>query len=153
MNQQKGFVNIILIVLVVVLAGAVVYFALVKKSPEVTQQTNTPAPINNQQNNQTSSIEYRNMQYGFSFTLPVSWKGYSIITTHFCVRGGEIDIIAHKSKNLTFIEVKTRSIQSKGKPYEAFTKTKFIRIKRTIHSFLSQYTHTYDNFQIDLVCI
>lgn len=80
MNQQKGFVNIILIVLVVVLAGAVVYFALVKKSPEVTQQTNTPAPINNQQNNQTSSIEYRNMQYGFSFTLPVSWKGYSIIT-------------------------------------------------------------------------
>ena len=80
-------------------------------------------------------------------------KGYSIITTHFCVRGGEIDIIAHKSKNLTFIEVKTRSIQSKGKPYEAFTKTKFIRIKRTIHNFLSQYTHTYDNFQIDLVCI
>lgn len=24
-------------------------------------------------------IEYRNSQYGFSFTLPASWKGYSII--------------------------------------------------------------------------
>ncbi|MEW6233100.1 MAG: hypothetical protein AB1566_12410 [Chloroflexota bacterium] len=26
------------------------------------------------------SIEYRNTQYGFSFSLPGSWKGYSIIT-------------------------------------------------------------------------
>jgi hypothetical protein len=28
----------------------------------------------------TGSIEYQNTEYGFSFTLPVSWKGYSIIT-------------------------------------------------------------------------
>jgi hypothetical protein len=26
------------------------------------------------------SIEYRNTEYGFSFSLPVNWKGYSIIT-------------------------------------------------------------------------
>ena len=26
------------------------------------------------------SIEYRNTEYSFSFSLPVSWKGYSIIT-------------------------------------------------------------------------
>jgi hypothetical protein len=26
------------------------------------------------------SIEYRNSEYGFSFSLPASWKGYSIIT-------------------------------------------------------------------------
>jgi hypothetical protein len=26
------------------------------------------------------SIEYRNTKYGFRFSLPVSWKGYSIIT-------------------------------------------------------------------------
>jgi hypothetical protein len=26
------------------------------------------------------SIEYRNTEYGFSFSLPISWKGYSIIT-------------------------------------------------------------------------
>jgi hypothetical protein len=25
-------------------------------------------------------IEYRNSQYGFCFTLPASWKGYSIVT-------------------------------------------------------------------------
>src|SRR5450759_413214 len=28
----------------------------------------------------TLSIEYQNTEYGFSFSLPVSWKGYSIIT-------------------------------------------------------------------------
>ena len=28
----------------------------------------------------TISIEYQNTEYGFSFSLPVSWKGYSIIT-------------------------------------------------------------------------
>ena len=26
------------------------------------------------------TIEYRNTQYGFSFLLPISWKGYSIVT-------------------------------------------------------------------------
>ena len=29
---------------------------------------------------ETNSIVYRNTQYGFSFSLPVSWKGYSIVT-------------------------------------------------------------------------
>lgn len=42
MNQnQKGFVNIVLVVLVVVLAGVAGYFALVKTTP-VTQQTTPP---------------------------------------------------------------------------------------------------------------
>jgi hypothetical protein len=27
-----------------------------------------------------SIMDYRNSQYGFSFTLPASWKGYSIVT-------------------------------------------------------------------------
>lgn len=29
---------------------------------------------------QTTSIEYKNAQYGFCFSLPKSWKGYSIVT-------------------------------------------------------------------------
>jgi hypothetical protein len=29
---------------------------------------------------QPSSIEYRNTLYGFSFTLPASWTGYTILT-------------------------------------------------------------------------
>ena len=32
---------------------------------------------------QTTSIEYRNTEYGFSFTLPASWTGYTIITAQW----------------------------------------------------------------------
>jgi len=35
------------------------------------------------------SIKYDNTQYGFSFTLPPSWKGYSIITSNW--EGNMID--------------------------------------------------------------
>lgn len=38
--NQKGFVNIVLIVLVVILAGTVGYFALIKKSEPIAQQPN-----------------------------------------------------------------------------------------------------------------
>jgi hypothetical protein len=37
--NQKGFANVILVVIIVVLAGALGYFTLVKKSPQATQQT------------------------------------------------------------------------------------------------------------------
>lgn len=40
--NQKGFANIILVIVVVVLLGAVGYFALVRKSTPIAQQTPTP---------------------------------------------------------------------------------------------------------------
>ena len=42
--SQKGFANIVLIGIIVVLVGVVGYFAFVKKSEPVTQQTTTPTP-------------------------------------------------------------------------------------------------------------
>ena len=46
MSNQKGFANIVLIVLVVVLAGGAIYFALRKSTPEPTapSATEQPAP-------------------------------------------------------------------------------------------------------------
>jgi len=41
-------------------------------TPSVTKPLPTTQP--------TESLEYQNTEYGFSFSLPVSWKGYSIIT-------------------------------------------------------------------------
>lgn len=58
MNQQKGFANIALIVLVVALAGAVGYFALVNRPPEATQQANTPTSTPQTSNETTSWISY-----------------------------------------------------------------------------------------------
>jgi hypothetical protein len=42
MNNQKGFANIILVAVIVVLVGAVGYFVFVKKSIPAIQQTQTP---------------------------------------------------------------------------------------------------------------
>jgi hypothetical protein len=39
-------------------------------------ETNQPTPSTTT----IPTIEYRNTEYGFSFSLPASWKGYSIIT-------------------------------------------------------------------------
>lgn len=58
MNQQKGFANIALIVLVVALAGAVGYFALVNKPPEAAQQADTPTSTSQTSNETTSWISY-----------------------------------------------------------------------------------------------
>jgi len=47
--NKKGFANIVLIVLVVILAGAVVYFALVKKSPILTSENQQTKNLPSQQ--------------------------------------------------------------------------------------------------------
>lgn len=56
-NSQKGFANVVLIVLVVILAGAVGYFALVKKSPT---PTNEAQPTNNIPQQQTPPVTTKN---------------------------------------------------------------------------------------------
>ena len=80
MNQRKGFANIVLIVLLVVLAGVVGYFVLVKKPEQITHQPNstntttpTKAPIS-----PTSSTSdqktYKNNKNFFSFSYPSKWS-------------------------------------------------------------------------------
>lgn len=85
--NQKGFANIVLIALVVlVLAGVVGYFVLTEKSPEVVQQTSIPAPSQNQNtptqtppnNIQTSNKiadwkTYRSDKYDFEIQYPQDW--------------------------------------------------------------------------------
>ncbi len=56
--NQKGFANIALIVLVVVLAGVVSYFVFVKKSPHVVEQTTTSTSAPSASNETTSWISY-----------------------------------------------------------------------------------------------
>ena len=58
-NSQKGFANVVLIVLVVIIAGAVGYFALVKNSPT---STNKIEPTNNIPSRQTLPVTTKNPQ-------------------------------------------------------------------------------------------
>lgn len=44
------------------------------------QNNNSSAPFSSSSTVNSNLIVYKNTQYGFSFSLPASWKGYSIIT-------------------------------------------------------------------------
>jgi hypothetical protein len=61
--NQKGFTNILLIVIVISLVGTGVYFALVKKQEPVPQQITTK-----------DWKTYRNEKYGFEVKYPSEWQ-------------------------------------------------------------------------------
>lgn len=57
-------------------------------------------------------------------------RGYTIVDRNYCVRGGEIDIIAKNETDLAFVEVKTRKPGSMVSGYDAVTVQKQQRIIR-----------------------
>ena len=55
-----------------------------KSTPTENPQTSNGTPSTGSSSQTSSSIiEYKNKQYGFSFTLPADWKGYSIVTSQW----------------------------------------------------------------------
>jgi len=79
--NQKGFANIILISVIVILVGATGYFVFVKKSEPIAQQptpnqTKTPvSPAPTPTSKPTNLKTYTNTQYGFEFMYPPELKG------------------------------------------------------------------------------
>lgn len=73
-------------------------------------------------------------------------NNYKIIERNFRCRKGEIDIIAYDatSKEIVFVEVKTRSSIIYGEPKEAVNKTKQKHIKLVA----SYYNYTYGLYDI-----
>lgn len=63
-------------------------------------------------------------------------NNYKIIERNFRCKQGEIDIIAKDKKEIVFIEVKTRTSNSFGKPSEAVNKIKQKHMYRAAKYFL-----------------
>lgn len=62
-------------------------------------------------------------------------QGYRILDHNYYTKHGEIDIIAYRNKTYVFVEVKYRTSDRYGKPYEAVTKAKRQRIMRSAITF------------------
>ena len=78
--------------------------------------------------------------------------GFKILDTNFRFsRVSEIDIIAQKNNTLHFIEVKTRSGNFFGTPFEAITKSKLNSIYSCSKHYLSTTNIRYDGVQIDAI--
>lgn len=80
-------------------------------------------------------------------------NGYKVIETNkrfsrFC----EIDIIALEKNTLVFVEVKTRSSEVCGSPFEAITRSKYQNIKQGLFLYLQE-NPQYKKFRIDAISI
>lgn len=79
-------------------------------------------------------------------------RGYKILErnkhySRFC----EIDIIAEYKNTLVFVEVKTRTTNDFGTPFEAITKSKYENIKKGIQFYLQE--HKFQKHRIDVIGI
>lgn len=65
-------------------------------------------------------------------------KNYEVINKNYYCKYGEIDIIAFdkNSKELVFVEVKTRTNIHYGRPIEAITNKKINHLKKTINYYI-----------------
>ena len=81
-------------------------------------------------------------------------EGYEILDTNFHYsRYGEIDIIAQKGDVISFVEVKLRTSDKFGMPFEAITKSKLQKIFISAQYYLSTCKRKYRAFQIDAISI
>ncbi|MBR2068568.1 MAG: YraN family protein [Candidatus Gastranaerophilales bacterium] len=81
-------------------------------------------------------------------------QGYKIIETNFRYsKMAEIDIIAQKNNVLHFVEVKTRTGNFFGSPFEAVSKTKLSSIYKCAKFYLTKNTARYKKIQIDAIGI
>ena len=80
-------------------------------------------------------------------------KGYHVVEQNFYTHWGEIDIIAKKDKKLSFIEVKTRTGQNKGKPFDSVTSSKIKHLFRPIRLYLLQNNYKDYKLSLDVISI
>ena len=73
-DMNKKIIVGIVVVILIITAG---YFLMGKEAlpPDQTVDQAPPLPTPT-----SSSIEYRNVQYGFAVTLPKTWEGYTVST-------------------------------------------------------------------------
>ncbi len=80
-------------------------------------------------------------------------KGYKIIERNFRKGYGEIDIIALKNGILIFVEVKTRSTDSFGTPFESITSWKLKSLVKTALFYKNLHPSLPQSLRIDAVSV
>lgn len=79
-------------------------------------------------------------------------SGYKIIKKNYRKKFGEIDIIAEKDGDVSFVEVKTRSSNDYGTPCQAVNKAKQERIIKTAKAYIIENSldknYTFDVIEI-----
>jgi len=80
-------------------------------------------------------------------------KGYKILEQHYCLRGGEIDLIAKQREVIVFIEVKTRTSAEYGAPEEAVDYFKQKSLFRAMQNYFWKEKIENQNYRFDIISI
>jgi len=79
--------------------------------------------------------------------------GYKILDRNFRVGYGEIDIVAIHENTLVFVEVKTRSSDKFGTPFEAITTWKLHPLIRTAQFYKQTHKNLPESMRIDAIAV
>lgn len=79
--------------------------------------------------------------------------GYTILATNYRQRFGEVDIIARHGDVLVFIEVKTRSSDRFGTPFDAVTTKKQQQLSRIARDYITRHKVTDTPCRFDVLSI
>ena len=81
-------------------------------------------------------------------------NGYKILDTNWRYsKFSELDIVAKKSEILVFVEVKFRSSNKCGTPFEAINYEKLNHLKTAILAYLQNTKEKYNSYQLDIIGI
>ncbi len=78
-------------------------------------------------------------------------KGYEILAANYRVRGGELDLVVIKGKQLVFCEVKTRNSRKMGLPIEAVNREKQRRILHAARCYILWAAPVHSSIRFDVI--
>lgn len=90
-------------------------------------------------------------------------RGYTILERNYLKKWGEIDIVAHETDRVHFIEVKTVSHETKAeledaisrgtwRPEEKVHNTKLLRLGRVVETWIAEH-RVFEDWQIDVLAV
>ena len=80
-------------------------------------------------------------------------KGYTVSSTNYRCRWGEVDIVAQYGPEIVFVEVRTRRGAAFGAPEESVTAAKSRRLVATAQHYLESNGLEQSQWRVDLIGI
>jgi putative endonuclease len=80
-------------------------------------------------------------------------RGYEVLARNWRVREGELDLVVAKDGVVAFCEVKSRSSDAFGQPFEAVTLTKQTRLRRLAARWLASDGRSWSVVRFDVASV
>jgi len=80
-------------------------------------------------------------------------RGYQVLARNWRVREGELDLVVASAEVVVFCEVKSRSGDAFGQPFEAVTAAKQARLRRLAMHWLQDCGRTWPAVRFDVASV